>query len=195
MPRESMNRLFDTLREDSDVQLDGQPIRVSEEPVVPHGRVDDAPGGFVVSVGPDLLSLFAHDDRRAGILAHGQDTAGRDVGILQQIPCDEMIVGRGVLVVEDTGELLEVPRPEKMRRIIESLRRQFCQAGALHGKDIGPVEFFQADMVGAYKQARISYGHGKYFGVVYCSRRGGSSQSCVTGDHIHSRDVKLKAGH
>ena len=37
----------------SDIQLDGRPIKVSREPVVPHGRVDDAPGGFIVSVGPD----------------------------------------------------------------------------------------------------------------------------------------------
>ena len=53
MPREAMSRLIDALGEDSDIRLDGESIRVSSEPVVPHGRVDDAPGGFMVSVGPD----------------------------------------------------------------------------------------------------------------------------------------------
>ena len=62
MPREAMNRLLNALGDESDIRLDGQPIKVSSEPVVPHGRLDDAPGGFVLSVAPDpsISETFAN---------------------------------------------------------------------------------------------------------------------------------------
>ena len=39
-------------------------------------------GGFVVEAGEHVLPLLTHDDGGAGILAHGQDTAGREIGVL-----------------------------------------------------------------------------------------------------------------
>ena len=47
------------------------------------------------------LALLALHDGRAGVLAHGQDAAGGDGGVLQQVERDEAIVGRGLGVVED----------------------------------------------------------------------------------------------
>ena len=41
------------------------------------------------------------DDRGAGVLAHRQHAAGRDVGVLQQVEGDEAVVGRRLGVVED----------------------------------------------------------------------------------------------
>ena len=48
--------------------------------------------GLVVALGDDVAALLAHDDRGAGILAHRQHAAGCDVGILQEIEGDELVV-------------------------------------------------------------------------------------------------------
>jgi superfamily II DNA or RNA helicase len=53
MPREAMPRLLDCLAGCDDIRLDGEPIRVSRERVVPQGYVEDAPGGFRVSIAQD----------------------------------------------------------------------------------------------------------------------------------------------
>lgn len=50
-PREMVTRLFHALQDAPDLTLDGEPVEVSPEPVVPHGLVDDDPdpgnpGGF-----------------------------------------------------------------------------------------------------------------------------------------------------
>jgi superfamily II DNA or RNA helicase len=42
-PREMVTRLFHALQDTEDITLDGKPIKVSPEPVVPHGLVDDDP--------------------------------------------------------------------------------------------------------------------------------------------------------
>ena len=41
-----------------------------------------------------MLALLADHDRGAGVLAGGQDHAGRDVGVLQQLERDEAVVRR-----------------------------------------------------------------------------------------------------
>ena len=61
-----------------------------------------------------MLALLAHDDRGAGVLAHRQDAAGGDVGVLQQVERDEAVVGRGFGVVEDAAQLREVTGPQKV---------------------------------------------------------------------------------
>jgi len=42
-PREMVSRLFHALQDTPDLKLDGEPITVSPDPVVPHGLVDDDP--------------------------------------------------------------------------------------------------------------------------------------------------------
>ena len=45
----------------------------------------------------------------------GQDPARGDAGVLQQLGRDEHVVGRRLGVVEDGGELREVPGPQQVR--------------------------------------------------------------------------------
>ena len=59
-----------------------------------------------------VLAALAHDDRSAGVLAHGQYAASGDVGVLQQVECHEAVVWAGFGIVEDARELGEVGRPE-----------------------------------------------------------------------------------
>src|SRR3546814_5225794 len=44
---------------------------------------------LVGAAGPDALALLAHDDGGAGVLAHRQDAARRDVRVLQEVRSEE----------------------------------------------------------------------------------------------------------
>ena len=59
---------------------------------------------LVVAVGPDQPALLAHDDRGAGVLAHRQHAAGGDIGVLEEIVGDELVVIRGLRVLDDVLE-------------------------------------------------------------------------------------------
>jgi hypothetical protein len=50
----------------------------------------------------------------AGVLAHRQHAAGGDVGVLQEVEGDELVVVGGFLVFEDVAQLLQMPRPQIM---------------------------------------------------------------------------------
>ncbi len=65
--------------------------------------------GLVLAVGDDVATLLAHDDRGAGVLAHRQHAAGGDVGVLQEVEGDELVVVAGFLVFQDVAELLQMP--------------------------------------------------------------------------------------
>src|SRR5690606_32500409 len=67
---------------------------------------------LVTAPGEDELALLALDDGGAGVLAHREDAAGRDAGVLQQVERHEAVVGRRLGVVDDLPELLEVPGPQ-----------------------------------------------------------------------------------
>ena len=56
---------------------------------------------LVAAVGPDEPALLAHDDRGAGVLAHRQHAAGGDVGVLEKIVGDELVVIRRLRVLDD----------------------------------------------------------------------------------------------
>ncbi len=71
-------------------------------------------GALVLAVGEDEAALLGHDDRRARVLAHRQNAAGGDVGVLQQIVGDELVVRGRLGIVEDLGELGEMARPQQM---------------------------------------------------------------------------------
>ena len=53
LPRDVMARLLPALAGCGDVMLDGEPVGVSSEPIRPHVRVEDAPGGFRLVAVPD----------------------------------------------------------------------------------------------------------------------------------------------
>ena len=63
---------------------------------------------------PDATALLGDDDRRAGILAHRQDAARGDIGVLQQIEGDELVVRRRFGIVEYVGELGEMAGAQQM---------------------------------------------------------------------------------
>ncbi len=78
-----------------------------------------AQGRLVVAIGDDARALLAHDDGGAGVLAHRQHAAGGDIGVLEEIEGDELVVVAGFLVVEDAAQLLQMPRPQIMVDVAE----------------------------------------------------------------------------
>ena len=89
------------------------------------GVVDPAADGRLVGARrQDVLAALAHDDRGAGVLAHRQHPAGRDVRVLQQVQRHEPVVGRGLRVVEDPPQLREVGRPQEVRDVAHRLERE-----------------------------------------------------------------------
>ena len=75
----------------------------------------------VIRSGPDLLALFGEDGRGAGILAHRQNSLGRDLGVFQQGQRDVTVVGGRLRIVEDRGDLLEVFRAQVKRGVVKRL--------------------------------------------------------------------------
>ena len=69
---------------------------------------------LVLPVGPDEAPLLAHDDRSARVLAHRQHAACRDIGILEQVIGDKLVIRRRFRVVEDLGELRKMSRPQQV---------------------------------------------------------------------------------
>ena len=77
---------------------------------------------------------FLRDDRgRAGVLAHRQPKAGGDRGVAEQCQGHAPIVGRGLGVVEDGGDLREVRRAIEERDVAKSLS---CQSRERLGRDL-----------------------------------------------------------
>ena len=70
--------------------------------------------GLVVALGPDEPALLAHDDRGAGVLAHRQHAARRDVGVLQEVERDELVVVARLRVLDDGLERCEMRRAQQM---------------------------------------------------------------------------------
>ena len=90
----------------------------------------------VAALGPDPPALLAHDDRGAGVLAHREDSAGRDVGVLHQVVGDEAVVGRGLGIVEDVAQLLEMARSQEMVDVAEGGFRQQAQRFEIDLEDV-----------------------------------------------------------
>ena len=136
-------------------------------------------GGFVVAAGPDLLPFLAHDDRRARILAHGQDTACRDIGVLQQVEGDETVIVRRFRVVEDFGELPQVVRAQQVVDIAEGLLRQQGKRLGIDLQDRLAVKIDRTDVIaGQLAIRRLVGAHGKHcemrgIGHVICPLCGG----------------------
>ena len=74
---------------------------------------------LVVAVGEHEAALLAHDDGGAGVLAHGQHAAGRDIGVLEKIVGHELVVVARLGIVEDRAQLLEMPGPQQMINVAE----------------------------------------------------------------------------
>src|SRR6266508_1715146 len=120
--------------------------------------------GFVVAVGEDQAARLAHDDGGAGVLAHGQYAAGGDIGILEEIVGDELVVVARLRVLDDGAQLLEVPRAQQMvdigeRRLGEQAQRlaldddELVLARAFHPHAVG-VELTVGRPIGAEREQR-----------------------------------------
>ena len=79
---------------------------------------------LVAAAGDHELALLRLDDRRARVLAHRQDTAGGDHGVLQQVEGDETIVVGGLRVVEDPAQLFEVAGAQEVGDVVHRLGGQ-----------------------------------------------------------------------
>ena len=96
----------------------------------------------VVRVGPDLLALFAKDGAGAGVLAHRQNSAGGDLGVLEQRMGDVSVVVGRFRVLENRGDLLEVLSPQEKIGVVkglareegQGLRRDFQHGAAFEGR-------------------------------------------------------------
>ena len=87
---------------------------------------------LVVAVGPDEPALLAHDDRGAGVLAHRQHAAGGDVGVLEKIVGDELVVVRRLRVLDDGFEARQMRGAQQMIDVGEGGFRQRPQRLARH---------------------------------------------------------------
>ena len=94
----------------------------------------------VVGAGPDLLALLGDDGGGAGVLAHRQDALGGDLGVLEQRQRHVTVVGRGLGVVEDRGDLLEVLGPQEEGAVVERLLRQEGERLRLDLEDLPALE-------------------------------------------------------
>ena len=78
----------------------------------------------IVAAGPDLLALLAHHDRGAGILAHRQDLAGRDIRVFQQVERDEAVIRRSLRIIENGAQLRQMAGAQQMLAIDIGFARQ-----------------------------------------------------------------------
>ena len=69
---------------------------------------------LVRPLGPDVAALLGDDDGGAGVLAHRQHAARGDVGVLQEVVGDELVVAGRLGVVEDFCELGEMAGPQEV---------------------------------------------------------------------------------
>ena len=94
---------------------------------------------LVPPVGEHSLAALAHHDRGAGVLAHRQHAAGRDVRVLQQVARDVPVVRRGLGVIEDGSQLLQVRGTEQVGDVTKGRPAQQRQRLRIDGKK-GPAE-------------------------------------------------------
>ena len=103
---------------------------------------------LVVAVGPDQAALLAHDDRGAGVLAHRQHAARRDVGVLEEVVGDELVVVRRLRVLDDALERGEVRGAQQMIDVGERRLRERAQRLARDDDDVLAHDALDAQAVG-----------------------------------------------
>ena len=120
--------------------------------------------GLVLAVGPDLLALFRHDDGGARILAHGQNHARRNSGVLQQFPGYVAVVVRSLGVIENGAQFFQMLRSQQVGNISESLCRQKFQRRVGYFQNLLALEFGHAHMVSREKaEGSFDLAQGEHF--------------------------------
>ena len=134
--------------------------RLGVPQVLPLIGLEDPAGEplLIVHAGPDALALLGDDRGRAGVLAHRQPEAGGDGGVPEQGQGDAAVVGRGLGVVEDRGDLREVRRAVEERDVAERLA---CQYGERLGGDLEDLLSFEravGDVLRGEEAVRVASG-------------------------------------
>ena len=122
-----------------------------------------------------MAAFLAHDDGGAGVLAHGQHAAGGDVGVLQEVIGDELVVRGRLRVVEDGAQLLQMRRPQQVVDVGEGGLGQRPQALALDHQHVPAHDLFRAhpadielavfSLIGPEReQGRVGVGRKRGFG-------------------------------
>jgi len=100
--------------------------------------------GLVVTLSPDQPAFLAHDDRGAGVLAHRQHAARRDVGVLQQVVGDELVVVGRLGVLDDRAERGEMRGPQQMIDVVERGLAQRPHRLVRDDQHLAAEDFFDA---------------------------------------------------
>ncbi len=90
---------------------------------------------LVAPAGVHVLALVGEHDGGAGVLAGGEDHLGRDHGVAQHLPGDEAVVVRGLGVVEDGPQLLQVPGAEEVGDVAHRLGGETAQHRGIDPQD------------------------------------------------------------
>ncbi|HSQ63705.1 MAG TPA: DEAD/DEAH box helicase [Polyangiaceae bacterium] len=106
--------LFTAFGDDAEITLDGTPVRVSGEPVAPHARVDDVPGGgFRLRLDRDaaITGVVAKGVVRCGDVLHPLGEANTTGELLDRLPLER------IFTAAQAGELVTTVLPELERKI------------------------------------------------------------------------------
>ncbi|CEG07439.1 hypothetical protein BN961_00829 [Afipia felis] len=135
--------------------------------------------GLIVALGEDAVALLAHDDRGAGVLAHRQHAAGRDVSVLQKVEGHEPVVVARLGVSENFPQLREVAGTQIMVDIDEGSFRQRLERLARDHQHLPAQHRFDPHAIGGnLPVGRLVLAERKQRGVLV-RRHGGSSERCV----------------
>ncbi len=106
--------LFAALPSDAHVTLDGKAVRASGEPVLPHARVEDAPGGgFLLRLArdPAITTVVAKGAVRCGDVVHPIGEASTTGELLERLPLER------AFKASEAGDLVTTVLPELDRKI------------------------------------------------------------------------------
>ena len=92
-------------------------------------------GFLVAEARPNLLALLAMDDSRAGILAERQLAFGGHLSVAEERQSHVLVVGAGLGVTQDLGNLLVVRAAEHEAHVVERLLRHQRQCFGLNLED------------------------------------------------------------
>ena len=149
---------------------------------------------LVVAVGDDARTLLAHDDRGAGVLAHRQHAAGGDVGVLQEVEGDELVVVAGLLVIEDIAQLLQMPRPQIMIDVAERRLRQRPQRLARHHQHVLAQHLLDPHALGGDLLVRRGIGARAETAGCACRAGRGCGYGKGVGAFMGARKVRSRRG-
>ena len=86
----------------------------------------------VASGSPNASSFLAHDDGGAGVLAHGKDSLGGNLGIAEEVEGHEAIICGSLGIFQDSPQLLQMPGSQKVRDVVKGFSRKHFQGGGIN---------------------------------------------------------------